>query len=273
MNRKKLLYIANGFPSPEKSWKCQYNFRAVRDLSNFYSLTICEIKSINNFYKPRKRIYDFLEVWMILVTPKVKNKGINRILRFIDKLFFRIYVRNMIINNDIIFSVSFDQHTSIIQKYCDKYKKAFCIQLIGGEVSRIEKSQYSGSDFLNNVDLIFSVSDSLGYIFTRFFPNLRPITVYRGIDVSKIPNKSSKKTEHNLRFLYLGGYIGDAFYPVDKISQKGSDILLRAWEKFDNIFNGDCFLGLGGPLFDYDFSKEWSARLIHSEAIVHIGTL
>ena len=60
---------------------------------------------------------------------------------------------------------------------------------------------------------------------------------------------------------------------MDSVSQKGSDILLRAWEKFDKVSNGEFILGLGGPFYEDGFSYEWANRLAHPEAIIHLGTI
>lgn len=284
---KSVLLVANGYPSPDKPWKCPFNHRAVKGLQDVCEITVLSVRAWAPWRRPNKYTYDSVTVTELLVPffPLKLCSGILgqfRLKRVIDAasiFFVERQIQKYVIGKDLIHSVAIGLHSFASQRVASGRGIPCVVQLIGGDVTCLDSTVAMSESFqswVKNVSQFIANSRSLADSFehvTEFKPKIE--VIYRGVDPNVFfPGASSARKEPSLicTFLYLGGHVYKQF-DQRGVDQKGADVLLRAWQKVENDSSSSLKLIVGGPMIEQEGFKFFQDSLIYPDRVECLGSL
>lgn len=252
-----VLFVANGYPSRERPWKCPFNHRAVKSLSELANCTVLAVRGLRPHRRRAAYTYDDVSVQEISVISFVSTKAGSFVLfrvfwRPIIAL-LRRQIRPYIKTADAVHSVSLGFHAIAAHFEARRAGIPHFIQIIGSDITRIDRSFAQcrlARNVFSEVSCFISNSQDLARRLKALSGlNLPVKTIYRGVDIRRFrpsSRKGLKKSSDPVSILYLGGKISR-----DAIAQgkdtKGGDVMLRAWTLIVQEVHRPIRLLIGGP--------------------------
>ena len=268
----KVLFIANGYPSPLRKWKCPFNHRLVLNLKKHCNIRVLAVRMWLPWRSSKTYTYDNVKVDQLLIPffcpylYKCDNSKFLNIYKKICYKFITYQVNRKIKDVDIVHSVSCNPHSFAALYSSIKFRIPFICQLIGSDVTRISISDGNSSLFrkwCSQVDIFISNSFYLQNKFKTLFTknNIKIKSLYRGVNLESYnsTNNSYSCLNTSLKFLYLGGLINKKW--KSKTNNKGAKTLLEAWRLIDEKITNDVSLTIAGPLISSSFLTDYQSSL------------
>lgn len=277
----KIVMVVGGFPNPEQPYRCIFNLRAAKQLSQFVDI---EVITLRAWYFGRKRIQksevEGIPVYTV-TAPQLPGSPLLNLA--IYQYYAWPMVRPIIENCNLVHSVYADGPGIFSSSWAKRASKHHILQIIGSDVNVSLKHNINIRNFRfwhRYIHGVTANSNFLADLFSELYPEVKNIhTIYRGTDLSRfhanVTPEGPLASKAPVRFLYLGGFP----YP-DKIRnlmhiEKGGKYLLKAWKHAEKELNKcNASLALAGPnsdLLDYDESFQSMERKtnIHTLGPVH----
>ncbi|MCL3779155.1 glycosyltransferase [Prolixibacteraceae bacterium JC049] len=255
----RVLYIVNGFPSPENSNHGIFNFRAVKGTSEYVCPTIVKLR----YWKPGRKIKSTYEYNGFVVTSfcvfnfPTNIKLIKALLLLISLWVAKMKLKKEVDNCDLIHSVGIDLASVIAASLSEKYEKKHIAQCIGTDLTfnlpLIEKYPWvrKWSKFTN---MVLCNSSYLQKEVRNKYVDIQTAVAYRGANLTVFNSECSISSQSNkLTFLYLGGFADRSSTSYGR-DFKGGVTLLKAWRdaiKLNSLRDG--VLLLSGPESNTEF--------------------
>ena len=268
----KVLFIANGYPSPLRKWKCPFNHRLVLNLKKHCNVRVLAVRMWLPWRSSKTYTFDNVKVDQLLIPIfcpyiyKCDNKIFLNIYKKLCYKFITYQINQRIKDVDIVHSVSCNPHSFAALYSSIKFRIPFICQLIGSDVTRISISDGNSTLFrkwCSQVDIFISNSFSLQNKFKSFFRKntINIKSLYRGVDLKKYSPRNNNYSSLNssLKFLYLGGLINKKW--KTKTNNKGAKTLLEAWRIIDENLTNDVSLTIAGPLISSSFFADYQSSL------------
>lgn len=260
--KKKLLVIANGYPSSDRPWKCPFNHRAVKSLQPYYQVSVLSVRAYLPWRRPKIYTYDGVLIKELLV-PTIpwgqwsadleKKKRIKHFILKVSMAFVTKQIREMAIGKDLIHSVAIGQHSVAAQNVAEEKCIPHYVQIIGGDVTGLGQGvarSFLFQQWVKRISGFIANSRSLADSFKKTTGLNLPIKIiYRGVDTAIFRPVELKTQADDLKectFLYLGGYVHQQFDRPGN-DQKGADVLFRAWKRVEMKASVPVNLLVGGP--------------------------
>ena len=290
-SRRKVLVVANGYPSQERPWKCPFNHRAVKAIVPFWKPSVVSMRAWLPWRRAQTFAYDGIRVREVLVPHfpnipslcsdqrSVGGLGLQKIVAAVSISSITNQIRKSADGIDLIHSIASGRHALAAQQVADDIGVPHIVQLIGGDVTTLDVN-FAQSDifqkWVHKVSFFIANSKSLQTTFEKKTALSIPIaTIYRGVDPSVFTPDLEKKgnyASNTCQFLYLGGHIHRSFYREGS-DTKGADLLLRAWQIMEKEVSKEAKLVLGGPMIDVRGIKRFLQSLRYPERVIFIGSL
>lgn len=254
MSKKlKVLMILGGFPSPQYPYKCIFNLRAAKQLSQFVDI---EVVSMRMWLPGRKRIssyeYEGIKVYT-LTAPQIP--GYPALNLSLYEKFGWPYIRPLIQKSDLVHSVYADGPGVMSALWTLRCRKPHVMHIIGSDVYDGLKNNPKVREYkqwYKHISGGIAVSQAIADEFARLIPAAVPVQpVYRGTDLALF-NPDGNRIEFadnskGVRFLFMCGF-PPANSPKDDLARKGGKNILRAWKNCEHELKTlDASLILAGP--------------------------
>lgn len=279
-NKLKILMIVGGFPSPMHPYKCIFNLRAAKQLSQYVDI---EVVSLRMWLPGRKRLefseYEGIKKYT-LTAPQVP--GFPALNISLYNTFAWKTIRPLVEGCDLVHSVYADGPGILSSLWTHRSNKPHILQIIGDDVDRgIEyynslKNYKSWNKYVHGV---VGVSNDIVNRYLKLYPDTINIkTIYRGTDLDSLnPNGAVEGPLSNhspVRFSYFGGFPPPNYLKREQHLKKGGKSLLKAWAAVEEeLYRAGATLLLAGPNSDLKDSIPEVAKLKYPENVKLIGSL
>lgn len=286
-SKKKILFLANGFPRYDNPSRCVFNLRAVEQLSEFVEVKVLVIRAWRPFGR-LKGAYRYancnVQNLYLPVVPFAQPRiplSNTRFMYFLSTIFsLKTVYRQAPKKIDdywLIHSVSASLPAFIGALWSRRYGVPHVTQLIGSDVNVLLPKIYNMpriKGWEKKISGVIANSRRLGVTFSKYYPNVRPIRViYRGTDLDNFnptgPSYKLKNAYKGVRFLYMGGFPQDT-----NANKKGGCTLMSAWHRYEKLLiYRDASLLLGGPCTPNSQLLSWRESLIDSNRVHILGVV
>jgi len=278
-----VLFIANGYPSFSRPWKCPFNHRAVLSLADFCDVRVLAVRAWLPWRKAIVYAYENVHVQELLVFPSISTlRTLGLVSRIYSKLSLKIVVAQLYRfaqDVNLIHSVAIGTPAFAAQQVATELGIPHFVQLIGSDVTFLDPAIARQNGFRNWAKAVtgfISNSNSLRRQFKSVVDNELPVkTIYRGVDIAAFkPRKKPKcpSLRDAITVLYLGGYIKNNFdQPGGNV--KGADMLLNAWISLEQKSPVPLKLIIGGPHINKRGINKFLEQLKFPERVSCVGSL
>jgi len=288
--KKKIIFLANGFPRAGRLHENIFNLNAVKQLLKYYDVKVMVIRTSRLYRRLDKyRIADIEVKYINLPVIPFEHPSIPILFNSIMYKYSTIYALKMFqpkrldIDNfkdyHLIHSVGGTLTTFIANKIAQHLGIYHITQLIGIDVDfempimcKIPEIR----KIYSNISGVVANSHYLAGKYLEYIPETRNIRViYRGTDIQRFcpsndADDDSRKQIKGVTFLYLGGFGYN--HKGATANMKGGDTLLAAWEKNENeLRHLDARLMIGGPNTPNEYIERWRRHLKYPDAVIILG--
>ena len=278
--RLKVIMIVGGFPNPEQPFKCIFNLRAVKQLSQYVDI---EVISLRACYFGRKRIQrtevEGIPVYTI-TAPQVPGLPLLNLALYQYSAW--PVVRPIIENCNLVHSVYADGPGILSSLWAKRAYKRHILQIIGSDINVTIQNHITIRKFgswYNHVHGVIANSIFLAKLFKELYSNVRNIqAIYRGTDLDKfnidVTPDGPMVNKAPVRFLYLGGFPYAGRIRKMLHVEKGGQYLLEAWRNAENdLSQSKGALMLAGPNSDSQEQKKLRDSLKHPDLVYLDGPI
>ncbi|MBI1305696.1 MAG: glycosyltransferase [Bacteroidetes bacterium] len=277
----KILFIAGGYPTPDKTFRGIFNARAVKALSKEAEVIVCHYR----YWRPGRKfveksvgsegntIYVLALPW-IPVSNAFINAWQHMVWAYLSGILLKRQLKSW--NPDVVHSVNLEM-ALIGKRVSKKLKSAHFSQVTGSDIIHfipaIEKYWPLKMHWRTGINAIICNSRNLESIVKKRYPECAVFTCYRGVDC-EVFNSENRKTERTARkqFLFLGGFSNRKGSGLGT-DLKGGEFLKELWSALDQLPDFDADIKIGGPESRSGATTEWRDTLQKPENVDLIGDM
>jgi glycosyltransferase involved in cell wall biosynthesis len=277
----RILFLASSFPTKENQGKGVFNYRLVKQLSEYAEINVISIRTIGlrtGFIKNRN--FQGIEVTEIFlpIWPRVNNRFWLHVNGLV--LSFASQILNIKFKPDIIHSVYLTINGIFGVKLANKYRIPHLVQLIGSDVNSDLQNIYKPrwfKEISSGLNGFICNSNALKDEISKYLKleNIEiPVrTIYRGINQEGIMESTSLDSDPlRIRILFLGGFPEYKGFKFGR-NTKGGLSILEALPHLPSEILSKIEVRLAGP--ETDNITNLSAHLSKEirAMILNIGNL
>lgn len=272
----KVVYLANGYPTPDNPSHGIFNQRAANAIKEHVNLTVIQYR----IYKPGRKFAEHIKedgFTRIILSVPYSPVWESKLYYFNNRMFYfftLFFARSVLKTADIIHAS--DGNLGIFTSWMKKkYSFKLLVQFIGGDLNQDLVQFYKKSwmqNWKSRLDAVSFNSISMQKRFKELFgEHAVSKVIYRGVDTTKFSSAGNKTSK--LIFYFLGGLPNYSTFEHGR-NTKGGLNLMKAWTKLDAEIKGEQIkLLFAGPDSDISMVKEWRLTLQQPGRVEILGKI